>query len=89
MKEKTVDFRIVREGGKFYIECIRKSRWTRFPLYKHETFHTPEAAERWLVTHKNYNCLIQREVVKEISIPISEFGGMESEEEKVNRIELV
>lgn len=66
-------FRIIREGGKFFIEHLHQGKkWVAFPMYKSEKFHSPEQAERWLVDNGNWRLIHEREIIKEIDITADE-----------------
>ena len=66
-------FRIIREGGKFFIEHLHGIRWVGFPKYKIEKFDSPEKAERWLIDNENWKLVKQRELIKEINIDPNDF----------------
>lgn len=69
-------FRIIREGGKFFIEHLHQGKkWVAFPKHKSEKFHSSEQAERWLVDNKNWQLIHQRELIKEIEINADEKAG--------------
>lgn len=64
-----IKFRIVREGGLFFIEKLAGKRWVPFPMHRHDNkFASPEAAKRWLVDHENWRLVQMREMVEEIEI---------------------
>jgi hypothetical protein len=79
-------FRIVREGGKYFIEKLTNKRWVGFPVHKYEKFHSPEHARRWLVDNGNWAMVNERELIEEIEIDPTDFDGQNEPCLSVTRI---